>query len=51
MTTKSVREAREAEWELHKDKINSLYLRDNHKLEGPEGVIEIMKNRYRFSAR
>ena len=38
-------------WDLHRDTITSLYIVDNRKLKGREGVIEIMRTCHGFSAR
>ncbi len=40
----------EKRWELFKDEIRSLYLCENLKLEGDNGVIDTMAQRYRFHA-
>jgi hypothetical protein len=38
------------DWIAHKDTIQTLYLEEDRKLLGPEGVMEVMLNRHQFSA-
>ncbi|KAI3324108.1 ankyrin repeat-containing domain protein [Xylariaceae sp. AK1471] len=38
------------EWELHKETIEQLYLKQDKTLLGPDGVMEIMEKTYNFSA-
>ncbi|KAI0858280.1 ankyrin repeat-containing domain protein [Xylaria cubensis] len=38
------------EWDVFKDQISMLYIKENRQLEGCEGVIEVMQKRHNFNA-
>ncbi|KAI1735193.1 ankyrin repeat-containing domain protein [Xylaria scruposa] len=42
--------ATKAEWDIFKDQINMLYIKENRQLEGHGGVIEVMQKRFSFTA-
>jgi hypothetical protein len=39
------------EWKRHKSTVQRLYLEERRKLEGPDGVIDVMQKAYNFRAR
>lgn len=38
-------------WERFKDEIHTLYIKENRTLDGPDGVMKVMRGRYGFNAR
>ncbi|KAI0188989.1 ankyrin repeat-containing domain protein [Xylaria flabelliformis] len=42
--------ATQDEWDVFKDQISMLYIKENRQLEGCEGVIEVMQRRHDFNA-
>ena len=50
-TNMSTRDTSDPAWEYHKATIESLYMRDKLKLEGPGGLVHTMKEDYGFERR